>query len=312
MSDFIICLPSTGEKIDLSSLDVESLYQLHYQEEKFIAQKALSFPAFSPERTEYLGRQMDFIHSLQLYRREREGSSLISFGADPKTVQMVKNRIAEKLKTQNEIVVYEAGVGSGFAVEQFSHFENIKIYGCDVFLSEKAKELGTRKNIIIKKSNILEHLATMEDESIDIFYADNVFEHFFPDEAGAIYDLVAQKMKPDAEAILIIPCGTVGPTDISGRFLPLGANAEGLHFLERSFAQNIQEFKKHGLVMKFCTCAIKKPLYFSVARKLTNWIKRKTENFWIKLPLGTSFLRKLYQIAGYHIYILEKQKPSSR
>lgn len=307
MSECIVKLPTTGEIVDLETYDTESLYKMHYREEKYIADLAKQLPAFSKQRVELLEKGYAFIEPLQDCRAKKEGKKRLSKGSSESSIKLVKNRVAKKLKKQQRVIVYEAGVGLGYALGQISKMDNVEIFGCDIYLSNKVLELNSRENIHIERLGIFEHLMKIENNSIDIFYADNVFEHLFPDELEAFFKLLRGKLKSNGEVIVIIPCGTVGPSDISGKFLPMGAKAEGFHVNECSFRENMEQFKRNGFKTRYCTYSTNKTVRcISDKSGILNRFKKKLEPFWAKFPVGRKTKNRIFDVLGYKAYILEK------
>ena len=46
----------------------------------------------------------------------------------------------QQKKNKGKIVVYEAGVGTGFSCEKFLEFKNAKVYGCDIIIDDRVKD----------------------------------------------------------------------------------------------------------------------------------------------------------------------------
>lgn len=239
---------SNGELIDLSKLNKKALMRLHYGEEKILAQRIRELPPFSKARFELTSKMYHFSHSVMpWYLPEAE----ISFGANENSVGVV----CDFLRADNkEKLVYEAGVGSGFSCQKFAKIPNVTVKGCDVILSEEVKALAERyKNFTVEEDTFYNSLKRLTDNSIDIFYADNVIEHLLPDEFPKTLRLLYRKMKRNGVLFLIIPNRLIGPCDVSLNFLKKGDKAEGSHFMEMSYRETLAKFKKAGFLPKYYT-----------------------------------------------------------
>lgn len=308
MEHNIQTIPSSGDTVDLNALSIEQLYRLHYEEEKAAAEAIKKMPPFSQERTDYLNAVYPFIRAVQAQRKAKEGTDKGSFGATKTSIALVETIVRQRMKQQaNGLVLYEAGVGSGAALSRLKEIHGIEIYGCDVYLTPAVRAIQGA-HIHIEQSGIVEHLSAMRDNSIDVFYADQVFEHLLPDETDYIYQTLFQKLKPDGVAVLIIPCAAMGPNDISRHFLPIGSRAEGFHFNERSFREHVESFQKNGLEVRHLIYKIPGKPYRVKSDPKQRWMrfKQKTEFFWRKLPIGNANKRRIYSLLGYQAFLLSK------
>lgn len=305
MKDFYAIQPSTGKRLNLTKYNVQELYRLHFREEKYIAEKVLQMPAFSPERDRYLSENYKFIRLIQECRNRKEHKACKSYGANAASVNIVKSFI----KNENrKITLYEAGVGSGFAIEQYSKMAQIQCLGCDLLISDKVEKLLKRENIFVEKSGIWDSIRKQEKNSIDIFYADNVFEHLLPDERDKIYSEISTKLKKNSTVILFIPNRYVGPNDISGKFLKMGEKAEGFHFSELSYRENCMNFMKAGIGKVNYACYRKDGKIIRLYDKysIMNTVKIFLEPILGRFPSGLR--RKIFEILCYDIYIIERKK----
>ena len=144
--------------------------------------------------------------------------------------------------------------------------------------------------------------------SIDIFYADNVFEHFFPDEAENIYFEVVKKLKKDANVFLIIPNRFIRPHDVSGWFLPFGSKAKGFHFMEMRFNDITKQMETYKINHSHCVFRIpKRAKMFCVKNKVLFKTKLKLEPIFAKIPF--KFLRRaMFAIGEYGVSIMKCNK----
>ena len=136
-------------------------------------------------------------------------------GVNNAAIDLVEEIIDEFYQKKDQVLFYEAGVGTGYLLRSIVD-EKITILGCDVFLSKEAKSLNQQYfNITGVEDNLYDALDQVPDNSIDIFYADNVLEHIVDDEYEKTCEKIAQKIAPGGIAIIIIPNPYNGPRDIT-------------------------------------------------------------------------------------------------
>lgn len=295
---------SNGEVVDLSKLDKSELRRLHYEEEKFVAEKVSQMKPFSEERYDLLRQGYSVIRPIMA----RYSPSSTSYGSTDRSVKLVCDFIEER--KNRTICVYEAGVGAGFSCERFLKYPNVNVKGCDVVIYDKVKQLSTEySNLQVDKDTLYNSLKNIEDESIDIFYADNVIEHLFPDEFPQTLDLLFRKIKKGGVLILIIPNKYTGPHDVSRYFVARGRKAEGFHFMEMSYREVLTKFKRAGFSPEyFLFQGIKKMKYIKDTRGILNSCKIRIESV---LGLFTKWLgiigRCIFAALALKYYILVKK-----
>lgn len=179
----------------------------------------------------------------------------VSCGASVNSAGLVRKFIERE---KRPLTLYEAGVGRGFSASIFMKNHNVSMQGCDVMLYDSVKELMQEYpgRLSVEEATLYDSLKRLDDESIDIFYADNVFEHLFPDELPGIMKELARTLKHGALLFLFIPNRFVGPNDVSVYFLKMGQKAEGFHFMEMSYKEVTDVFGKYGIFPAYSTFAI--------------------------------------------------------
>lgn len=211
-------------------------------------------------------------------------------------------------------VLYEAGVGRGFTCEHFLEKTNAYIRGCDLYIDDHIIELEQRykDRFNIKKNTLYDDLRTLRNDSIDVFFADNVFEHLCPDEFPDIMKLLYTKMKSDGLLVLIIPNKIVGPGDVSKFFLEMGEDSQGFHFMEQSCKDVFLGYSKYGFENAYSIfrggrnkwIAVKDEAGF-IAR-----LKILLEAFVSALP-KSGYSKKLVKLFGLNCYVLRKRRYKS-
>lgn len=302
---YIIHKISNNEELNLKELNIDELYKLHFEEEKYSASKLKLLPPFSQERYDFLNKSYNLIEKIKDYRSQLENKKNISTTFDKEKILMfsiflnTKKRIKKKAK---KLVVLELGCGKGKLLEKLSDLEDLKLYGCDLH-----PNLDLNKKIIIYKDTILNTLNNFDDNSIDILIADNVCEHFFMDEAETIYKLINKKLNKNGKIIFAIPNINVGPNDISRKFLKMGEKAVGFHFMEQTYKQNITMFKKYGLITNYlCLRKNKKSFFIYNFMNIPDTIKILMEKYLAKLKEEKR--KNIFRDLGYSLYILKKKK----
>jgi len=305
---------TNGETVNLEKLSIQELYKLHYEEESYIASATQQLPPFSNERYELLSEGYQFVTKLMACRHKKEfGETPQIWGANRGTakalIRLIKKKIADNPE-KTAPVFYEIGVGLGFALgkvlEKFGASE-LHVSGCDINLSQPASELSEKyPHINLTEGNAYECIQKIPDNSIDFLYSDNVFEHFFPDEAHVIYDELMKKLKPNALLFLIIPNRHIGPGDISKFFLPMGAKATGFHLMEMSFNEVTNALKPYNVRHLHCCWYIPKVQKYILLRcRLLIALKLRLENLLAKIPFNR-LKNFLFYSGGYSISVMKK------
>lgn len=309
MKDTIV-RATDGELIQLGGLSDEQLLRLRYEEEKACSLKAKNMPPFSDERREYLRKVYTYVEELQQYDKERKGIVERSMGVDLNSIRLVLNRIRyhqKKFPHNDPLVVFEAGCGYGNALERIAQLDHVQAIGCDVYLTEEIRSLQKQNVIQAYEGEVYTVLEQLKDESIDIFYADNVLEHLFRNELDETLKLLYRKMKKGGEVIAIIPNRYTGPHDISKYFVPRGSEAEGLHFSEMRFAEFYDLTTKMGWKYKTAVFQLLKGPFFCLKDGKGKKTLRKAK--W-EPAFGNQksrFLQKFwFKVMAYSVYVMEK------
>ncbi|MBR2196595.1 MAG: methyltransferase domain-containing protein [Salinivirgaceae bacterium] len=237
----------TGENIELETLQVEELYKLHFEEEKYAARIIKEFQPFSKERTNYFINAYNNINRIKCELRTRNNTPCAN---NKESKCQIIERIAQKIK-KDRITLLELGCGNGNLLKMLSRNDNFDLSGCDL------QENPSINNLTIYNKTIYETLLTLNDNSIDIIVADNVCEHFLEDEADEIYNLINHKIRGEGYCIFFIPNILIGPSDISKRFLKYKEKPVGFHYMEQTYSENIRLFNRHRLKTAYLYVDIK-------------------------------------------------------
>jgi len=303
---------TNNEMVDISLLSIEELDILHYEEEAFVAEQVLKLLPFSKERELLLKTGYDLVFKILNERQRKEKRVIHRNGVTHNNVNILCALIKNKIKAnERDVVLFEAGAGSGFAINRVlkkCNSPKLFIKACDICISDNLRRIENQfLNVELKQMGLYQSLKELSDNSVDIFYADNVIEHLIPDESGIIFSEIAKKLKPDGFVLLIIPNKHLGPGDISMKFLPFGEKARGFHFMELSFNEITKIMNKYNVHHIACAFRISKEKGFIIKSKYLVKIKLKLENFYKKIP--NKFIRRcMFAFGGYTISIMKIKK----
>lgn len=221
---------------------------------------------------------------------------------------MFHNKKIKEESANRKIVVYEAGVGLGYAAKAIIKIPNVQFCGCDVSIMPSMKNImDEHSNIRVNEDTLYSDLMDMPNHSIDLFYADKVFEHLLPDEAPAIMALLKKKVKKSGMLVLVIPNRYTGPHDISQYYLPQGHKATGFHFMELTYAEGISMGIRNGFWPSYIVkkdgnmFRLEKDLLFlkNFIRVLKERLYNRVENQLVRKELLWSDV--------FGVYVLEKK-----
>ena len=296
--EYILRLES-DEKVELSTLSLDELYLLHFEEEKYAAKKIKELPPFSESRKDYFKKAYKNINKIKIAIRAITGNTN-NRHSKANTCNIIE-RIANKIKKE-KITMLELGCGTGTLLKSLSEKKSFELYGCDI------QETADINNVTIYNGTIYETLKKFTDNAIDIIIADNVCEHFLKDEADEIYNLISKKLNKNGYCIFFIPNILIGPSDISKRFIKYKELPLGFHYMEQTYSDNITLFNSHQLKTAY--------LYMSVRYKriiLKNILNIPDKiKIWLEKIIDKAFAnaskekrKHIFLKYGYNIYILE-------
>lgn len=235
-----------GQTVNLKILSLSELYLLHYNEELKYVKAIKETKPFSKKRRKLLKDGYETIIKIAKYRN----NDITAMGADKRYIKLINYCISDMKKykpTNMPIIFYEIGVGFGLIFQIIEKIDNVIVNGCDVnkiYDSSKVLEM-----------DVVEALNKLENNSVDIFYWNDVLEHILDDEIEIVMSLIRQKLRIGGIVITITPNRLTGPHDISRLYEPLGTKSKGFHFQEYSFAEVLTLMKNYKL--KSCNTVIK-------------------------------------------------------
>lgn len=300
----IVIRVSNNEKVDLSKLSISELYRLHFEEEKYVANKLKNLPPFSNERTKLLNKGYEIIESIKEYRNYLEDINhvrIIKPGVYKVYLYNLFIKVLKKIKNKNgKITVLELGCGKCVFLNKISSIPNLDLYGCDLHPS------NSNKNVKIIKDTIYNTLNKFKDNSIDILVADNVCEHFLKDEADIIYELIRNKLKKRGKIIFLIPNIYFGPSDISRKYLKEREKPIGFHFMEQSYKDNIKLFNEHKLYTDYIVSKNGVNPILIKNFYILDKVLLHLESFFGNLRISRPRKKFIFERLGYMTYVLKK------
>jgi hypothetical protein len=295
---------ATSGDIDLSTLTIEELDRLSFDEEVAAAEKIKASAPFSKERNSLIKEGYALINQIAEEKAQRRGMKISSYGANDACSRLVKRLVHKHKKQTNKdtLVFYEAGVGTGLVINALLEEKHIHIKGCDAILNENLKN---NSRLDLHEGTIFDSLQETGDESIDIFYWNDVLEHILDDEINEYLKLIYHKMAYGGIIITITPNRLYGPCDVTRLFYPAGTKAKGFHFHEYTYAEVTKLFKVYGftsfgnvVVNPITRNYLTTPDVFCAIK----WFMEKISPY-----IYPFLLRKiLLQVSGCHVSVFKK------
>lgn len=138
-----------GNEWYLPDMTYERLVNLNYSEEVQFAKNVLAAPPFSEQRSAQMKLANRKIMQIAFWKKKKSNSltkleKKESYGATDASIKMLKELINMHRSDGRAFTFYEAGVGKASALKAIGQ-DKLRIYGCDVFLSEEAKTLARNR-----------------------------------------------------------------------------------------------------------------------------------------------------------------------
>jgi hypothetical protein len=290
------------KKIDISELTVDQLYKLNYEQELLFANAIKKSEPFSVERANLMKNAYKTIHEIAILRKKIESLPL-TFGASNSYIKIIEKIIKKYNKNRDRCLFFEAGIGIGKIISAVANLKNVVAMGCDVYVDKKFIDA----NLIIYEGSIYDSLLKLDDNSIDIFYWNDVIEHILEDEIELYIKLLSKKMKINGIIINITPNRLTGPHDITARFEPPGTIAKGTHFHEYTFREILELFSKYNIESEYGILGPVKGLFVLCnSAKIIDKVKLALEKIAKYLPY--IIRKKIFAASGLSVSILKKNK----
>ncbi len=305
--DCLIYRKSCGASVDLRELSIDEMRRIHDEEKAWVAEECFKLPPFSPGRNELLNYGYTVVEKIVECISIKKGRFRRSYGASKNSVRILNGLIKRKMAQKqargdlSPLIIYEAGVGFGYSIMSAMSLSpdnlNIIFLGCDIKLHPNIREMMEQHdNLRIEEGHVYNCLSEIPVNSVDIFYADNVIEHFFPDEAKNIFRRITDISKPGADFLLVVPNKCVRRT----------AGYHGFHFMEMSFNEITEAMGKNSIVHAYCSFRLfPKARIFLLESKTLLKLKLALERTYSLISVR--FLRKvIFSIGAYEISVMRK------
>jgi hypothetical protein len=281
-------------------LSINELWLLHYEQEKSFAKLIRESKPFSHERSILLKNGYETITKIEKMRTSKEGKILSSYGASDSYIKFVEKFVRKTLRRKDKCLFFEAGVGTGKIITSIANIKNVCAMGCDVHVDRNF----INSDLTVYECTIYEALEKLGDNSVDVFYWNDVMEHIPEDEIEDHIKLLTSKMNIGGIIITITPNRLKGPCDVTAHFEPRGTIAKGFHFHEYTFHEIITLFKKYNIKNSYGFLGYaKKGWYILGSSKVIDTIKFAGEKISVKFPY---LLKKiLITIIGCDVSILK-------
>jgi hypothetical protein len=212
----------------------------------------------------------------------------------------VKRIVKKILNKKKNCIFFEAGVGTGKIIKEIAVLPYVTAIGCDTYIDRNY----INSNLNVFEDTIYESLKKLDDNSIDVFYWNDVMEHIPEDEVQEHINLLNKKMTPGGLIITITPNRLKGPCDITGYFEPHGTIAKGFHFHEYTFQEILTIFQKYNILNAYSVLGYVKSGWYILMPVWIDKIKLFFEKIVIILPY---IIKKIILVmAGYDVSILRK------
>jgi len=286
--------------IDISNLTVNELLYLQYEQEKSFADLIRQAKPFSPKRALLMKNGYETINKIMIVRKTKEGKQLESYGATNAYVKLVKKIIKKKLTKKQKCVFFEAGVGTGKVINEIVELPNVTAIGCDTYIDRNY----INSDLNIFECTVYEALLKLEDNTIDVFYWNDVMEHIPEDEAEEHIKLLSKKMSSEGFIITITPNRLKGPCDITEHFEPHGTIAKGFHFHEYTFQEILTIFEKYNIISVYGVLDYTTKGLYILGPVQLDRVKLFIEKNITKLPY--TIKKNILVMAGCDVSILKK------
>ena len=138
-----------------------------------------------------------------------------NYGFIPDMIEKEKDLFREK-------IVVDFGCGAGPSTELISRYATY-VYGVDcssVIIEEAKKNFGHLENAQFLSLEKIE--LSLEDETIDVVYSNDLIEHLHPSDAFTHFQEVWRVLKKGGKYYFWTPGSRTGPHDFTSNFCPKG------------------------------------------------------------------------------------------
>ena len=223
-----------GTVVDLATLDLAQLRELHWQQERAFARRVLDSPKGSPERAAAFAQGYDTVLSILRCIIDPGGGPLV-MGLDPRYQRMVLDLLARRgAASGRRPRLFEIGYAAGtlLAAASAGGAEVAGVEVSEVMRREACRQLPVQTHQRLYLGDFLTHELDGMAGYYDLVYWNDVIEHIPPDEIGDFLAKIKRLLAPGGKLVTITPNWHMRPSDVTGDFRPPRTEAEGFHLKE--------------------------------------------------------------------------------
>ena len=209
-----------------------------YELEREYAERIKKAQPFSEERAQITKEAYQKVNAIIEMRNQNTNA----FGFNIQYSDMVLSFL------RKEDTFFEAGAGTGALIGELRKNPEVNVMGCDTFLDPRFWNENLRQGIM--EDTLFHSLMKLEDESIDLFFWNDVIEHICPDEISETLNLLYKKMKHGGTVLTVTPNALTGPHDITAYAAKEEKTAQGLHLKEYTYTEVAEVFHQSGFITR--------------------------------------------------------------
>lgn len=226
---------SDESTINLLGLDVRSLMELQWQEERAFARRLLDSPKGSDERGRLFAHAYDTVTTI-LARIVDPVSGKLEMGFDRRYARLVQDLLAARQRRNPGRVarLFEIGYGCGAMLDTV-HRAGYDAAGIEVSAAMREQamsRLPTDCHDRLHLGSLLEFQLEQGDPGFDVIFWNDVLEHLVPDETNDFLRQAHRLLAPGGCLVTITPNWHMRPADVTADFCPPRTEAVGLHLKE--------------------------------------------------------------------------------
>jgi SAM-dependent methyltransferase len=237
-----------GTEVDLATLDLRRLRELHWEQERAFARRVLQSPKGSRERAAAFSQGYDTVLSI-LRRIVDPSGGLLVMGLDPRYKQMVLDLLVRRGKLVGRPPrLFEIGYASGMLLVA-AHANGVDVAGIEVsdcMRRDACRQLPIETHPRLYLGDFLTHDLDGPDGRYDLIYWNDVIEHIPPDEIADFLAKIHRMLAPGGTLVTITPNWHMRPSDVTAEFLPPRTEAEGFHLKEYTLRETTALLRAAG------------------------------------------------------------------
>ena len=236
-----------GATQDLSTLGVDQLVALQWEQEQAFARRILAAPKGSRQRAETTRRAYDTVTKVLAAKSGTSGGPL-AMGLHPRHQRLVVQLLARQRSRGIRPSFFEIGYGCGLLLKRVSEY-GFPVAGIEVSAAvrEQARRLlGPGHQAQVYLGDFLRDRFVEPGARYSLVYWNDVFEHVPPDEIGDYLKKIYELLVPGGRLVTITPNWHVRPWDVTGAFRPPRTEAAGLHLKEYTLCEVSRQLRDAG------------------------------------------------------------------